>query len=160
MSILLPPTILMLEFKSKAEMSHVPQSQEFHQFTWYHGDQSPTSSKDALSLVSLWWSVICVPGSVCLPQCDLEEWGKGDQLEVLGPTSQEGGVLSFVWMQTQVTLDKSLHKSWVSLLYWSYWENPPSQKYEIIVICQLHRYFRVQRLFKLQINTYVILNTK
>ncbi|XP_009956890.1 PREDICTED: transient receptor potential cation channel subfamily M member 6 [Leptosomus discolor] len=50
MSILLPPTILMLEFKSKAEMSHVPQSQDFHQFTWYHGDQSPTISKDALSL--------------------------------------------------------------------------------------------------------------
>ncbi|OPJ68588.1 transient receptor potential cation channel subfamily M member 6 isoform C [Patagioenas fasciata monilis] len=50
LSILLPPTILMLEFKSKAEMSHVPQSQDFHQFTWYHGDQSPTSSKDALSL--------------------------------------------------------------------------------------------------------------
>uniref|UniRef100_A0A663EW32 non-specific serine/threonine protein kinase n=1 Tax=Aquila chrysaetos chrysaetos TaxID=223781 RepID=A0A663EW32_AQUCH len=51
-SILLPPTILMLEFKSKAEMSHVPQSQDFHQFTWYHGDQSPTSIKDALSLVN------------------------------------------------------------------------------------------------------------
>ncbi|XP_010120517.1 PREDICTED: transient receptor potential cation channel subfamily M member 6, partial [Chlamydotis macqueenii] len=50
MSILLPPTILMLEFKSKAEMSHVPQSQDFHQFTWYHGDQCPTSSRDALSL--------------------------------------------------------------------------------------------------------------
>ncbi|NXG45761.1 TRPM6 protein, partial [Psilopogon haemacephalus] len=50
MSILLPPTILMLEFKSKAEMSHVPQSQDCHQFTWYHGDQSPANSKDALSL--------------------------------------------------------------------------------------------------------------
>ncbi|NXP70470.1 TRPM6 protein, partial [Ramphastos sulfuratus] len=50
MSILLPPTILMLEFKSKAEMSHVPQSQDCHQFTWYHGDQSPAGSKDALSL--------------------------------------------------------------------------------------------------------------
>ncbi|NXT24426.1 TRPM6 protein, partial [Syrrhaptes paradoxus] len=50
MSILLPPTILMLEFKSKAEMSHVPQFQDFHQFTWYHGDQSPTINKDALSL--------------------------------------------------------------------------------------------------------------
>uniref|UniRef100_A0A669QLJ5 Transient receptor potential cation channel subfamily M member 6 n=1 Tax=Phasianus colchicus TaxID=9054 RepID=A0A669QLJ5_PHACC len=45
-SILLPPTILMLEFKSKAEMSHVPQSQDFHQFTWYHGDPSPASTKD------------------------------------------------------------------------------------------------------------------
>ncbi|NXM71307.1 TRPM6 protein, partial [Serilophus lunatus] len=50
MSILVPPTILMLEFKSKAEMSHVPQSQDFYQFTWYHGDQSPASSKDTLSL--------------------------------------------------------------------------------------------------------------
>ncbi|KFP13714.1 Transient receptor potential cation channel subfamily M member 6, partial [Egretta garzetta] len=50
MSILLPPTILMLEFKSKAEMSHVPQSQDFHQFTWYYGDQTPASSKDTLSL--------------------------------------------------------------------------------------------------------------
>uniref|UniRef100_A0A669QLH9 non-specific serine/threonine protein kinase n=1 Tax=Phasianus colchicus TaxID=9054 RepID=A0A669QLH9_PHACC len=51
-SILLPPTILMLEFKSKAEMSHVPQSQDFHQFTWYHGDPSPASTKDVLSLVA------------------------------------------------------------------------------------------------------------
>ncbi|NXF79553.1 TRPM6 protein, partial [Sclerurus mexicanus] len=50
MSILMPPTILMLEFKSKAEMSHVPRSQEFHQFTWYHGDRSQINSKDTLSL--------------------------------------------------------------------------------------------------------------
>ncbi|XP_056369699.1 transient receptor potential cation channel subfamily M member 6-like isoform X1 [Oenanthe melanoleuca] len=49
MSILLPPTILMLEFKSKAEMSHVPQSQDFHQL-WYHGEQSPVSSKDTLKV--------------------------------------------------------------------------------------------------------------
>uniref|UniRef100_A0A670JB81 non-specific serine/threonine protein kinase n=1 Tax=Podarcis muralis TaxID=64176 RepID=A0A670JB81_PODMU len=46
LSILLPPTILMLEFKSKAEMSHVPQSQEFHQFTWYYGDPNASSVKD------------------------------------------------------------------------------------------------------------------
>uniref|UniRef100_A0A8D0Q2P6 non-specific serine/threonine protein kinase n=1 Tax=Sus scrofa TaxID=9823 RepID=A0A8D0Q2P6_PIG len=38
-SILLPPTILTLEFKSKAEMSHVPQAQDF-QFTWHNGDQN------------------------------------------------------------------------------------------------------------------------
>ncbi|XP_053265125.1 transient receptor potential cation channel subfamily M member 6 isoform X2 [Podarcis raffonei] len=50
LSILLPPTILMLEFKSKAEMSHVPQSQEFHQFTWYHGDPNTSSVKDNISL--------------------------------------------------------------------------------------------------------------
>uniref|UniRef100_A0A452HZZ0 non-specific serine/threonine protein kinase n=1 Tax=Gopherus agassizii TaxID=38772 RepID=A0A452HZZ0_9SAUR len=53
LSILLPPTILMLEFKSKAEMSHVPQLQDFHQFTWHHSDQSPSTIKDELSLVSL-----------------------------------------------------------------------------------------------------------
>ncbi|ETE60858.1 Transient receptor potential cation channel subfamily M member 7, partial [Ophiophagus hannah] len=50
LSILLPPTILMLDFKSKAEMSHVPQSQEPHQFTWYHGDPNTASGKDNLSL--------------------------------------------------------------------------------------------------------------
>ncbi|XP_045696413.1 transient receptor potential cation channel subfamily M member 6 isoform X4 [Phyllostomus hastatus] len=44
-SILLPPTILTLEFKSKAEMSHVPQSQDF-QFTWYSDEQSPSSAKE------------------------------------------------------------------------------------------------------------------
>ncbi|XP_061465295.1 transient receptor potential cation channel subfamily M member 6 [Rhineura floridana] len=50
LSILLPPTILMLEFKNKAEMSHVPQSQEFHQFTWYYGDPGTSSVKDNISL--------------------------------------------------------------------------------------------------------------
>uniref|UniRef100_A0A8C4LIJ1 non-specific serine/threonine protein kinase n=1 Tax=Equus asinus asinus TaxID=83772 RepID=A0A8C4LIJ1_EQUAS len=50
-SILLPPTILTLEFKSKAEMSHVPQSQDF-QFTWYNGDQNPSSAKESAVMVS------------------------------------------------------------------------------------------------------------
>ncbi|XP_006892067.1 PREDICTED: transient receptor potential cation channel subfamily M member 6 [Elephantulus edwardii] len=45
-SILLPPTILTLEFKSKAEMSHIPQSQDY-QFTWYNGDQNPGSTKES-----------------------------------------------------------------------------------------------------------------
>uniref|UniRef100_S4R482 Transient receptor potential cation channel subfamily M member 7 n=1 Tax=Petromyzon marinus TaxID=7757 RepID=S4R482_PETMA len=31
LSILMPPSILMLEYKSKAEMSHIPQSEELHQ---------------------------------------------------------------------------------------------------------------------------------
>lgn len=51
-SILLPPTILTLEFKSKAEMSHVPQSQDF-QFTWYNGDQNPSSTKENACMVSV-----------------------------------------------------------------------------------------------------------
>ncbi|XP_076417112.1 transient receptor potential cation channel subfamily M member 6 isoform X1 [Peromyscus maniculatus bairdii] len=44
-SILLPPMILTLEFKSKAEMSHVPQSQDF-QFTWNYGDQGLSNTKE------------------------------------------------------------------------------------------------------------------
>ncbi|KAG2465634.1 TRPM6 protein, partial [Polypterus senegalus] len=48
LSILLPPTILMLEFKSKAEMSHIPQSQEYHQFNWHSEDQNLSSGKDEL----------------------------------------------------------------------------------------------------------------
>ncbi|XP_054544865.1 transient receptor potential cation channel subfamily M member 6 isoform X2 [Talpa occidentalis] len=47
-SILLPTTILTLEFKSKAEMSHVPQAQDF-QFTWYYGDQNPSNAKENAS---------------------------------------------------------------------------------------------------------------
>ncbi|KAM9207060.1 transient receptor potential cation channel subfamily M member 6 [Dugong dugon] len=45
-SILLPPTILTLEFKSKAEMSHIPQYQDY-QFTRYYGDQNPSSTKES-----------------------------------------------------------------------------------------------------------------
>uniref|UniRef100_A0A8D0Q3K5 non-specific serine/threonine protein kinase n=1 Tax=Sus scrofa TaxID=9823 RepID=A0A8D0Q3K5_PIG len=45
-SILLPPTILTLEFKSKAEMSHVPQAQDF-QFTWHNGDQNTSTTKES-----------------------------------------------------------------------------------------------------------------
>lgn len=33
LSILVPPAILMLEYKTKAEMSHIPQSQDAHQMT-------------------------------------------------------------------------------------------------------------------------------
>ncbi|XP_019660855.1 transient receptor potential cation channel subfamily M member 6 isoform X2 [Ailuropoda melanoleuca] len=45
-SILFPPTILSLEFKSRAEMSHVPQPQDF-QFAWYYGDQNPSAKESA-----------------------------------------------------------------------------------------------------------------
>ncbi|XP_045144522.1 transient receptor potential cation channel subfamily M member 6 [Echinops telfairi] len=48
-SILLPPVILTLEFKSKAEMSHIPQTQD-SQFTWNDGDQGPGSSKESASM--------------------------------------------------------------------------------------------------------------
>ncbi|XP_066567246.1 transient receptor potential cation channel subfamily M member 6 isoform X1 [Amia ocellicauda] len=47
LSILLPPTILMLEFKSKAEMSHIPQSQEY-QFSWESANHGPQSKDHSL----------------------------------------------------------------------------------------------------------------
>lgn len=50
-SILLPPMILTLEFKSKAEMSHVPQSQDF-QFTWNYSDQGLSNTKEAVSTLT------------------------------------------------------------------------------------------------------------
>uniref|UniRef100_A0ABI7YL56 non-specific serine/threonine protein kinase n=1 Tax=Felis catus TaxID=9685 RepID=A0ABI7YL56_FELCA len=51
-SILFPPTILSLEFKSKAEMSHVPQSQDF-QFAWYYGDQNASNAKESAYTVCI-----------------------------------------------------------------------------------------------------------
>ncbi|XP_077004556.1 transient receptor potential cation channel subfamily M member 6 [Tamandua tetradactyla] len=62
-SILLPPTILTLGFKSKAEMSHIPQSQDF-QFTWYYNDQIPSSTKE----------------SACMREYDLER-GADEKLD-------------------------------------------------------------------------------
>ncbi|XP_054991107.1 transient receptor potential cation channel subfamily M member 6 [Sorex araneus] len=62
-SILLPPAILTLEFKSKAEMSHVPQAQDF-QFTWHYGDQNPSNAKE----------------SACTKDCDLER-GPDEKLD-------------------------------------------------------------------------------
>ncbi|XP_059500641.1 transient receptor potential cation channel subfamily M member 6-like isoform X4 [Stegostoma tigrinum] len=53
LSILLPPTILMLEFKSKAEMSHIPQSQEFHQFARQCSAQNSNAAKDDQSSMEL-----------------------------------------------------------------------------------------------------------
>jgi transient receptor potential cation channel subfamily M protein 6 len=43
--------ILTLEFKSKAEMSHVPQSQDF-QFTWNYSDQGLSNTKESACVVS------------------------------------------------------------------------------------------------------------
>lgn len=84
-------------------MSHVPQSQDFHQL-WYHGEQSPISSKDAL--VSLWRSVICVPEFVCLPQCSSEELRRYSSggMKWLDPSSEEVWVRSLVRIQIQVNL--------------------------------------------------------
>ncbi|KAM5194380.1 transient receptor potential cation channel subfamily M member 6 isoform 2-T2 [Mantella aurantiaca] len=45
LGILLPPFILMLEFKTKAEMSHVPQSQDFYQFARFYVDAATQNTR-------------------------------------------------------------------------------------------------------------------
>ncbi|XP_008577695.1 PREDICTED: transient receptor potential cation channel subfamily M member 6 [Galeopterus variegatus] len=78
-SILLPPTILTLEFKSKAEMSHVPQSQDF-QFTWYNSDQNPSNSKE----------------SACMKDWDLER-GPDEKLDENQHFDLDCGSQSLPW---------------------------------------------------------------
>ncbi|XP_030045452.1 transient receptor potential cation channel subfamily M member 7 isoform X2 [Microcaecilia unicolor] len=47
LSILVPPAILMLEYKTKAEMSHIPQSQDAHQMTMEYSESNfQTTAKD------------------------------------------------------------------------------------------------------------------
>nr|XP_058157645.1 transient receptor potential cation channel subfamily M member 6 isoform X2 [Dasypus novemcinctus] len=78
-SILLPPTILTLEFKSKAEMSHIPQSQDF-QFTWYYDDQTPSSTKE----------------SACVRDYDLER-GTDEKLDENQHFDLKSGPQSLPW---------------------------------------------------------------
>uniref|UniRef100_A0A8C7RMP1 non-specific serine/threonine protein kinase n=1 Tax=Oncorhynchus mykiss TaxID=8022 RepID=A0A8C7RMP1_ONCMY len=56
LSILMPPAILLLEFKSQAEMSHVPQSQEALQFGWDTGRPEADAEKG-----SAWWESCSAP---------------------------------------------------------------------------------------------------
>ncbi|KAM6169965.1 transient receptor potential cation channel subfamily M member 6 [Rhynchocyon petersi] len=78
-SILLPPTILTLEFKSKAEMSHIPQSQEY-QFTWYNGDQNPSTPKENSGMKG----------------CDVEK-GTDEKFYESPHLDVKGGPKSFPW---------------------------------------------------------------
>nr|XP_030732856.1 transient receptor potential cation channel subfamily M member 6 [Globicephala melas] len=78
-SILFPPTILTLEFKSKAEMSHVPQSQD-SQFTWYNGDQNASAPKE----------------SACLKDYDLES-GPDEKPDENQHFDLKGGPQSLPW---------------------------------------------------------------
>nr|XP_033775788.1 transient receptor potential cation channel subfamily M member 7 [Geotrypetes seraphini] len=50
LSILVPPAILMLEYKSKAEMSHIPQSQDAHQMTMEDSESNFQTMTDDISM--------------------------------------------------------------------------------------------------------------
>lgn len=51
LSILVPPAILLLEYKSKAEMAHIPQSQDDHQMTMEDSENNFQSGADDIQMV-------------------------------------------------------------------------------------------------------------
>lgn len=51
LSILLPPAILLLEYKTKAEMSHIPQSQDAHQMTMEDSENNFQNAVDEIPMV-------------------------------------------------------------------------------------------------------------
>uniref|UniRef100_A0A8C9PTU8 non-specific serine/threonine protein kinase n=1 Tax=Spermophilus dauricus TaxID=99837 RepID=A0A8C9PTU8_SPEDA len=52
LSILVPPAILMLEYKTKAEMSHIPQSQDAHQMTM---EDSENNFQNITEEIPMFW---------------------------------------------------------------------------------------------------------
>uniref|UniRef100_A0A663LS79 Transient receptor potential cation channel subfamily M member 7 n=1 Tax=Athene cunicularia TaxID=194338 RepID=A0A663LS79_ATHCN len=61
LSILLPPAILLLEYKTKAEMSHIPQSQDAHQMAMDDSENNFQNAADEIPMVM---------------------WGRGRQLPI------------------------------------------------------------------------------
>uniref|UniRef100_A0A7M4FFQ1 non-specific serine/threonine protein kinase n=1 Tax=Crocodylus porosus TaxID=8502 RepID=A0A7M4FFQ1_CROPO len=52
LSILLPPAILLLEYKTKAEMSHIPQSQDAHQMTMEDSENNFQNAVDEIPMLA------------------------------------------------------------------------------------------------------------
>lgn len=53
LSILVPPAILLLEYKSKAEMAHIPQSQDDHQMTMEDSEHNFQNITEDIQMVKL-----------------------------------------------------------------------------------------------------------
>ncbi|KFO99482.1 Transient receptor potential cation channel subfamily M member 7, partial [Calypte anna] len=53
LSILLPPAILLLEYKTKAEMSHIPQSQDAHQMAMDDSENNFQNAADEIPMVMI-----------------------------------------------------------------------------------------------------------
>lgn len=51
LSILVPPAILLLEYKSKAEMAHIPQSQDDHQMTMEDSEHNFQNTAEDIQMV-------------------------------------------------------------------------------------------------------------
>uniref|UniRef100_A0A8C5TNI3 non-specific serine/threonine protein kinase n=1 Tax=Malurus cyaneus samueli TaxID=2593467 RepID=A0A8C5TNI3_9PASS len=54
LSILLPPAILLLEYKTKAEMSHIPQSQDAHQMAMDDSENNFQTAADEIPMLLLY----------------------------------------------------------------------------------------------------------
>lgn len=71
LSILVPPAILLLEYKSKAEMAHIPQSQDDHQMTMEdseHNFQNIAEDIQMVTFTTLLSSCFFVLKILCLPK--------------------------------------------------------------------------------------------
>lgn len=53
LSMLVPPAILLLEYKSKAEMAHIPQSQDDHQITMEDSEHNFQNVPEDIQMVCL-----------------------------------------------------------------------------------------------------------
>lgn len=58
LSILVPPAILLLEYKSKAEMAHIPQSQDDHQMTMEDSENNFQNMTEEIQMVRFALSLI------------------------------------------------------------------------------------------------------
>lgn len=58
LSILVPPAILLLEYKSKAEMAHIPQSQDDHQMTMEDSENNFQNVADDIQMVIAFWFLV------------------------------------------------------------------------------------------------------
>ncbi|XP_058012493.1 transient receptor potential cation channel subfamily M member 7 isoform X3 [Ahaetulla prasina] len=66
LSILLPPTILMLEYKTKAEMSHIPQSQDAHQMTMEDSENNFQNIAEEIPMVANMFYIVVIMALVLL----------------------------------------------------------------------------------------------
>lgn len=64
---LVPPAILLLEFKSKAEMAHIPQSQDDHQITMEDSENNFQNIAEDIQMVRLVTAFVFVVVSCLVP---------------------------------------------------------------------------------------------
>lgn len=64
---LVPPAILLLEFKSKAEMAHIPQSQDDHQITMEDSEHNFQNIAEDIQMVRFVSAFVFVVVSCLVP---------------------------------------------------------------------------------------------